>query len=469
MSASAVPDEGSTSEKLSTEHNKVALKRRASDSQDNEENPAISKTKKEEHSRVVAAHYNHLEEKGLEERCNSPIFYLRNFNNWVKSVLIQENTDKIREKDYGRRIRVLDICCGKGGDLSKWQKARIDRVIFADIAEVSVQQCKKRYEDLQRRCGRLFSAEFIAADCTKDTLRDKYTDPSINFDLVSCQFGFHYCFESLTQARRMLTNISECLKPDGHFFGTLPDAYEIVSRAQKSPDWSFGNRIFNIKLLFDPKDGYPIFGGKYDFNLEGVVNCPEFLVNFDVLEKLALEYGLELIYKARFSDFFKDHSGKYKQLLQRIKCFESYPAPSGQKLMGEESEYEHAKLFWESKEDKTEHDRIGTMSQCEWEVASKYLIKLMFPISSSLGLTIICYLLFQLFTWHLPSRNSKVPWMQMARLFIKNLQRLVNKNNFMHRNFCNVLLILNVLTMLSYVLLMFSVFETLNKYIVKLE
>lgn len=329
--------------------------------------------RKEEHSSVVAAHYNHLEEKGLSERFNSPIYYLRNFNNWVKSVLIQEYTDKIREKDYGRSLRILDICCGKGGDLSKWQKARVEHVVFADIAEVSVQQCQKRYEDLRSRCGRLFSAEFIAADCSKEPLRDKYRDPSINFDIVSCQFGLHYSFESLAQAKRMLSNISECLKPGGYFFGTIPDAYEIVSRAQKSPNQSFGNRIYKIKLLFDVEKGYPLFGGKYDFHLEGVVDCPEFLVNFKLFTKLASEFGLELVYKARFADFFKDHSERYRHLLQKIVCFESYPPPPGKELIADEVEYENAKEFWESKENKTERDRIGTMSSCEWEVASKYL------------------------------------------------------------------------------------------------
>ncbi|KAI5632595.1 mRNA capping enzyme domain-containing protein [Phthorimaea operculella] len=297
---------------------------------------------------------------------------MRNFNNWVKSVLIQEYTDKVREKDYGRPIRVLDICCGKGGDLSKWQKARVEKVIFADIAAVSVQQCEARYEDLRKRCGgRLFSAEFIAADCTKETLRDKYKDPSINFDIVSCQFGFHYSFESLNQARRMLKNISECIRPDGYFFGTIPDAYEIVSRAKKSPDYSFGNRIYSIKLLFDPEQGYPLFGAKYDFHLEGVVDCPEFLVNFELLVKLAAEFGLELVYKARFADFFNDHRENYKQLLNRIMCFESYPAPPGKELIGEESDYEHAKAFLEKKESSNERDKIGTMSRSEWEVASK--------------------------------------------------------------------------------------------------
>ncbi|XP_063529366.1 mRNA cap guanine-N7 methyltransferase [Cydia strobilella] len=351
------------------------LKDDAGDGDNSENNgtaPPASLTQGEEHASVVAAHYNHLEEKGLKERFNSPIFYLRNFNNWVKSVLIQEYTDKIREKDYGRPLRVLDICCGKGGDLSKWQKARVERVVFADIAEVSVQQCQTRYEDLRRRCGRLFAAEFIAADCTKDTLRDKYCDPSISFDVVSCQFGLHYSFESLAQARRMLTNISECLKPDGYFFGTIPNAYEIVSRAQKSPDGAFGNKIYNIKLLFDPKEGYPLFGAKYDFHLEGVVDCPEFLVNFQLFVKLAAEYGLELVYSAGLAGFYKDHCEKYKTLMNRIMCFECYPAPSGKELIGEETDYKHAKEHLEQME-KPERDMIGTMSQREWEAATIYM------------------------------------------------------------------------------------------------
>ena len=37
---------------------------------------------------AVANHYNQLENTGLRDRTKSPIFYLRNFNNWVKSMLI---------------------------------------------------------------------------------------------------------------------------------------------------------------------------------------------------------------------------------------------------------------------------------------------------------------------------------------------------------------------------------------------
>lgn len=37
---------------------------------------------------LVANHYNALEEKGLSQRNQSRIVYMRNFNNWIKSMLI---------------------------------------------------------------------------------------------------------------------------------------------------------------------------------------------------------------------------------------------------------------------------------------------------------------------------------------------------------------------------------------------
>lgn len=59
-------------------------------------------------------------------------------------------------------------------------------------------------------------------------LRTKFKDPSIQLDFVSCQFAFHYCFETLQQAECMMKNASECLKPGGYFIGTIPDAYNLV-------------------------------------------------------------------------------------------------------------------------------------------------------------------------------------------------------------------------------------------------
>ena len=33
------------------------------------------------------------------------------------------------------------------------------------------------------------------------------------------------------------------------------------------------------------KEDFPLFGAKYDFHLEGVVDCPEFLVHMPTMEK----------------------------------------------------------------------------------------------------------------------------------------------------------------------------------------
>lgn len=59
-------------------------------------------------------------------------------------------------------------------------------------------------------------------------LKDMYAKQDLKLDLVSCQFTFHYSFESLAQARCMLQNAAECLEPGGFFIGTTPDANDIV-------------------------------------------------------------------------------------------------------------------------------------------------------------------------------------------------------------------------------------------------
>lgn len=173
-------------------------------------------------------------------------------------LLTEEYIGKVKEgkKSHNAKISVLDLGSGKGGDLFKWEKAQIHHLICVDIAEISVQQCQGRYDDLAKRNRRApFTAEFIAADCTRVNIiiiifyfllllsnvststnvtlpqahiRQKYRDASIDIDLTSCQFVFHYSFESLPQAECMLKNASENLRHGGYFIGTIPNSYELV-------------------------------------------------------------------------------------------------------------------------------------------------------------------------------------------------------------------------------------------------
>lgn len=54
-------------------------------------------------------------------------------------------------------------------------------------------------------------------------------------------------------------------------------------RLRKSGNSSFGNDVFRIQFAGDIHQPFPLFGAKYEFFLEEVVNCPEFLVHFGTL------------------------------------------------------------------------------------------------------------------------------------------------------------------------------------------
>ena len=115
-------------------------------------------------------------EVGIHARTDSPIIGLKKFNNWVKSVLIQKMAVPPLQISPSKRAttsrgkpsaplsgRVLDIGCGKGGDLRKWQKARIMDYLALDIATVSVNQARDRW--VKMRGGERFDAFFAQGDC----------------------------------------------------------------------------------------------------------------------------------------------------------------------------------------------------------------------------------------------------------------------------------------------------------------
>lgn len=350
-----------------------AVKRPADDEESPEQARKLVKTGN--NSSVVATHYNTLEEKGLEARFKSKIFFMRNFNNWMKSMLISEFIGKLQDGGV-REMKVLDMCGGKGGDLFKWQKGNIAHLICTDIAEVSVNQAQERYNKIKGRQSRLFTAEFIACDATHAEQRELYQDKTVQLDLTSCQFAFHYCFESLPQAEQMLKNAAECLKPGGYFIGTIPDANEIMRRHRAAGDVKFGNSIYEIKLLFDPENA-PLFGAKYDFHLEEVVDCPEFLVHFPTLVKLAAKYDLELVKRQSFGDYYKEMIEQGKDLIEKMKGLETYSPDSKELSYDDEDEYAHAKeVVLKKEEDEGERrsryrPRVGTLSKSEWDVICK--------------------------------------------------------------------------------------------------
>lgn len=54
-------------------------------------------------------------------------------------------------------------------------------------------------------------------------------------------------------------------------------------RVEASDSLSFGSEVF--KVSFQNKGSYPLFGCQYHFSLDHVVDVPEFLVYFPLLEQ----------------------------------------------------------------------------------------------------------------------------------------------------------------------------------------
>ncbi|KAF2364236.1 mRNA (guanine-N(7))-methyltransferase domain [Trinorchestia longiramus] len=323
---------------------------------------------------LVAGHYNKLEEKGLSVRNESRILYMRNFNNWIKSYLINKFMTEVKEHFSSTpRLAVVDLGCGKGGDLLKWTKANIRHLVCVDIAETSVQQCKERYSynKTKRFGGPTFTAEFIVADCTKVCFQSLLRDPTLKVHVVSCQFAFHYCFESLQQAETMVKNASSNLIPGGYFILTIPDANYIMKKLATGNGKSFGNEVFRIKFPDDRPENPPLFGDRYQFFLEGVVDCPEFVVHQPTLMKLCSKYGLTCVYQRRFKDVCVEalQDQQCRSLLHKMSALEPYPNHVGQQSSSNSEEYAPARNYLQEHEDQ---NSVLTLSASEWQAANVY-------------------------------------------------------------------------------------------------
>nr|CDS25663.1 mRNA cap guanine N7 methyltransferase [Hymenolepis microstoma] len=268
----------------------------------------------------------------LSRRKKSRIYYMRNLNNWIKGSLIARYIDLIFDRRHNSDVNVLDFCCGKGGDQKKWQVGRVDHVTFVDISSASIDICRERYETLRLRDDRrsLFSADFIVHDCTTPLKLDKL------YSIVNCQFALHYAFESIEKARTILQNGSQALEDGGYFLITVPNAYELIRHLKQSKDKrSFGNSVYKITFdePFADADKPPaLFGARYHFHLEGVVDCPEYLVYPPLLVAMAEELGLECVQgPTPFSDFFKtvtsDSRSEGMDLLRTMDALESWFPP----------------------------------------------------------------------------------------------------------------------------------------------
>merc|ERR1712168_171634 len=316
------------------------------------------------HAARVVEHYSQVKQAGLDQRDEARIIKMRNFNNFMKTLLINMYT---KQGD-----RVFDMASGKGGDLNKWKSRRVSHVTFADVARESVEQSRERYEE---RHSRFFTANFHVADLSRADSHqwEPPLEPDSKFDVVSCQFALHYCFESQKQCKTFVRNAAQNLKKGGYFFGTTCWSEELVRRwreVKRKGKNQFGNAIYSITFPESSPDPPGIFNATYHFKLEEQVDIAEFLVYFPVLKDNCEQNGLKLILKKSFSDFFKQQmrDDDKKKLMEGMNSLETV-TEDGPKTRRKGLTYAHA-------EEKCgfNYDQVGSLSKQEWECASLYIV-----------------------------------------------------------------------------------------------
>jgi len=196
-------------------------------------------------------------------RADSRLFHMRSYNGWVKATQIAElNPGNLNNKGgqkKGPPIRVLDLACGKGGDLGKWilHARGISNYVGADVARGSLKDAAIRAAKLSR----LKNASFICADLGEDvpgSLKRKHrlltwtmtpesrngappefvriqgggVSPSDRFDVVSIQFAIHYMMQTLKRARRFFRTVADLLEVGGNLVATTVDARVVTDHIQ---------------------------------------------------------------------------------------------------------------------------------------------------------------------------------------------------------------------------------------------
>lgn len=259
---------------------------------------------------MLQTHYDaQAEECG--ERMDAIALNFRNSNNFGKAVTIERALSLARTKTGSSGpLSVLDLGCGKGGDIRKFQNAGVAVYVGVDTAEQPLVTAVKRAEEAQEDAMRAKHGDLKGGSKTMMIFaQGDYTTPlaftglaeGLWFHAVSAQMTIHYAFTSEKNVRALLQNVTEKLIKGGIFFGTIPNSEMIIERLPKIEphvieeghcSLRFATEQFE-KLEKWPRECYNVI---YTYSLPGAVHLPEPLAHVPTLIKLAGEYGLQLAF-----------------------------------------------------------------------------------------------------------------------------------------------------------------------------
>jgi hypothetical protein len=217
----------------------------------------------------------------LSDLYGSTFSNMRKLHNHLKSYIIREavasapKSETIEWKDWAdldgeddddlgqTTIHVLDLACGRGGDLWKWSRVtrsykrfEFDTVnlhyVGVDIDHDLLNEAKRRVNRVvQTSDSRFETYEFHSHDLTEQSY---IYSPRNYFNIVSCQFAMHYFYASKEVFQRFITTLKTNLIDNGVFIATLFDGERVFSLCNQKRNKQIhvmNNHGFDIVPKFD--------------------------------------------------------------------------------------------------------------------------------------------------------------------------------------------------------------------------
>ena len=276
---------------------------------------------------------------------------MRLFHNvWIKDRICLQPFKALGAKS------LLDLACGKGGDLRKWIEAGFMDVLGLDLFQDNINNpvdgayarlsqsrvpAGARYAFVPYYVSKPVDAAHINtianegdrmvlqnlwALVPKHMVHPKglaryYGLAAEGFDVVSCQFAIHYFFKDDTSLDNFSMTVARNLRPGGRFVGTCMDGRRVASELAQIPQGSdlqeiskTGQLIFSIRRLYSEADAGKELGRGIGVYLESINTTNiEYLVDYEVLKKKMESVGLTAVAHAGFQDIYDDLIQKNQQ------------------------------------------------------------------------------------------------------------------------------------------------------------
>jgi len=219
---------------------------------------------------------------------------VRHFHNSVKSELYKYAMTHFQSSRNGPFL--LDLSCGRGGDIHKWRKSGFKNITGVDVNEDAIHEAKKRWRNADYRDVRAF---FAVQDLTSPNLLENMGRILRGaFECCSMHFAIHYIANPARSKalETLFQGISTWLKPGGIFICTYPDGDRILKMLDDEGEFDNGF----LKIKENTQKGGVDFSA--DFGSKGTSSyfhefgsSHEWTVSPRKLRKLVENQGLEIL------------------------------------------------------------------------------------------------------------------------------------------------------------------------------